>query len=68
MLVIESDTAAGLQAELQVGVDVQSVDTTAFYVIESVQYQVVMTKEAKGNKPAEMKYSALIWASQALKV
>lgn len=68
VVVLEADSAAELQALFVAEVAVQSQDTTAYYVLESVEYQVVVVKLVVGNQPAVVKYSALLHISQALKV
>ena len=66
--IFEADSAAGLQALLVADVGAQSVDNENFWVIESIEYQVAVPKPAIGMNPAEMKYSALVWATQVKKV
>jgi len=64
----ESDTSAGLQALLNADFGIDQQDLTAFWVIESVQYAVAVTKMAQGNNSAELLYSALVWATRVEKV
>ena len=66
--VYESDTAQGLEDLMAGAATTNAQATDWFWVIESVQYQVVVTKPAVGNNPAEMLYSALVWATQVRKV
>ena len=68
MLVVESDSAAGLEDELNIGTTTQAQDTTAYYVVESVQYSTTVLQQAVGMNPAVVKCSALIWITRALKV
>lgn len=60
----ESDSAAGLEALLSGGFGVESLDPDNYYVIESIEYEV----EYKPAPMAEWRYSALVWATQVLKV
>lgn len=60
----EADSAAALEALLNVESGVQATDPDNYWVIEEIEYQVTVTKLASGNKPAQMKYSAMIWATR----
>ena len=64
----EDTTFAGLEAQLNaMRVDLSGSDTS-LYVIEEIEYQVVVTKHSLGGMPAEKLYSAMIWATEVLKV
>ena len=66
VLLLESTTMDGLQEQLNTRVTIQVVDPDNYWVIESVEYQVTVTSPKKGNTPAEMNYSALIYATQVV--
>ena len=64
----EGDTLAELVTAMNAGAGIQAVDPDNFYVVESVEYQVAVTKPAIGMTPAEMKYSALVWATRCERI
>ena len=68
VVVLEADSAAGLSALLSADFATNAASSTAYWVIESVKYQVVVTQPAVGMQPAELRYSALVHATQVAKV
>jgi hypothetical protein len=62
----EDTTIAGLEAQLSDRATIQAVDPDNYWVVESVEYQVVVTKHALGMDPAEMNYSAMVYATQVI--
>lgn len=64
----EADTAAGLQALLDVDFGIEQQSITEFWVIESIQYAVVVTAMWSGMTPPVLLYSALVWATKVEKV
>jgi hypothetical protein len=58
-------TAAGLQAQLDIEFDVSAASVQELWVIESIQYAVVVTQP--GPNP-DMEYSALVWATKVERV
>ena len=65
---VESDSAAGLEALLSTGFGVDSQSVYELYVVESVEYSTTVVKFAVGMNPGEVLYSALVWATQARRV
>ena len=63
----ESDTSAGLQLLMNPALGILSQETDWYWVIEDVEYQVVVVKQAIGMNPAILSYSALVWATQVIK-
>lgn len=64
----ESDTAAGLEAAMDIGATNQSQDLDNYWVVESVEYQVAVLQHAIGMNPAVLSYSALVWSTRAHRV
>jgi hypothetical protein len=64
----EADTAAGLEALLAGTVYVQSTDVDNYYVVESVEYQVVVVQTMLGGNPPILSYSALVHLTRVNKV
>ena len=64
-LFFESTTLAGLRAQLDAETQLQQQSTLELYVIEEIEYQVVVTQS--GPNPG-MLYSAMVWATKAVKV
>ena len=68
LLVIEANSASELQAMFESEMQIQSVDTTAYYVVESIGYQIAVVRPATGQEEAEVKYSALIHITQVQRI
>jgi hypothetical protein len=66
--IFEAGTAAGLQALLDADFGIEQQSLTEFWVVESIQYAVVVTAMTSGMTPAELLYSALVWATKVEKV
>jgi hypothetical protein len=66
--IFESDTAAGLEALLDADFGIEQQSITEFWVIESIQYAVVVTAMWAGMTPPVLLYSALVWATKVEKV
>jgi hypothetical protein len=66
--VLEADSAAGLEAAIAGGVQVESQDTTAYWVVESVQYSTAVVQTMLGGNPPIVRYSALLHATKILKI
>jgi hypothetical protein len=64
----EADSAAGLEALMSAGVQVESQDTTAYWVVESVQYSTAVVQTMLGGNPPIVRYSALLHATKILKI
>ena len=64
----EDTTLAGLNAKLQTEKDIQAASVDELFVIEEIEYQVVVTKPSIGGNPAELLYSAMVWATEVVKV
>lgn len=62
----EASTAAQLEADMNAQFGGQSADDTAYFVIESIQYQVAVTR-LHNNQP-DVRYSALVHATSMVKV
>lgn len=68
MVILEDTTQAGLQAQLVSEFNTNAQDMDRFWVIEQVEYTVVVTNPATGVSPAKLLYSVLVWATKAEKV
>ena len=64
----EDTTLAGLNSQLDASFGVQSQSVQELWVLEEIEYQVSVTKPAIGGMPAELHYSALIWATKVERV
>lgn len=64
----EDTTRAGLQAQMNVTFSVDAQSLSEFWVIEQVEFDVEVTKPAVGGNPAELIWTAMVWATQAIKV
>ena len=64
----EDTTLAGLNSQLDADFGVRSQSLNELWVLEEIEYQVSVTKTAVGGNPAELHYSALIWATKVQKV
>ena len=64
----EDTTLAGLNSQLDASFGVQSQSVQELWVLEEIEYQVSVTKTAVGGNPAELHYSALIWATKVQRV
>lgn len=64
----EADTAAGLEAMMDADFGIQRQSITEYWVIESIQYAVVVTAMWSGMVPPKLLYSALVWATKVEKV
>jgi hypothetical protein len=67
VVIKEAATAAELEALLNIGANGQSLDTDWFWVIERIDYEVVVVKPEVGMNPAVLLYSALVHATQVIK-
>lgn len=65
---LEDTTMAGLQAQLDAASIAQQQNLTDLYVIEEIEYQVVVTKPAIGMNPAELLYTCMVWGSWAHRI
>ena len=64
----EDTTLAGLNSQLDADFGVRSQSLNELWVLEEIEYQVSVTKTAVGGNPAELHYSALIWATKVQRV
>lgn len=64
----EDTTLAGLNAQLDLDIQAQAQSTTSYYVIEEIEYQVVVTQPKTGMVGPELLYSCMIWATEIRKV
>ena len=64
----EDTTLAGLNSQLDADFGVRSQSLNELWVLEEIEYQVSVTKSAVGGLPAELHYSALIWATKVERV
>jgi hypothetical protein len=64
----EAPTAALLQEALNLQVSVDTQDILNYWVVEEIQYQVAVLKHALGADSAEMSYSAVVRATQVVKI
>jgi hypothetical protein len=64
----EAPTAALLQDALNLEAGVDQQDLLNFWVVEEIQYQVAVLKQEIGMTPAVMSYSAVVRATQVIKV
>jgi hypothetical protein len=66
--IYEAATAAALEDMMSVNFTVESQDTTQYLVIESIQYSTVVVQTMLGGNPPILRYSALLHATQVLKI
>ena len=59
----EDTTLAGLNSQLAADFPTRAQSTQELWVLEEIEYQVSVTKPALGGMPAELHYSAMIWAT-----
>ena len=64
----EDVTLAGLLAKILASTEFQALSLDVFWVVEEIEYEVVVTKLAVGGLPAELNYSCLVWYTEALKI
>ena len=64
----EDTTLAGLNAQLAADFPIRAQSVQELWVIEQIEYQVVVLQHALGGMPAERLYSAMIWATKVQKV
>lgn len=68
ILFFEDTTMAGLQIQLNASAQIQSQDITDLYLVEEIEYQVVVTAMKSGMTPAELLYSAMVHVSWAHRI
>jgi hypothetical protein len=66
--IYEADTAAALEAQMSLDFGIESESLTQYTVVESIQYSVAVIKMETGANDHMALYSALVHATQVLKV
>jgi hypothetical protein len=60
----EATTAAALEDLMSVDFGINQQSITEYWVVEEIKYEVVVTAMKSGMTPAELLYSALVWATK----
>jgi hypothetical protein len=68
VILFEDSTMDGLQVQMNVSAQIQGQDIDDFFIIEEIEYQVVVTKQIDGMNPPELIYSAMVHVSHAHRI